>query len=65
VCKDVVKEYYKYDMKTMDEKTGQIQQSDKFKKYTHKSIISGEKCEIDVGYERFLGPEMFFHPVSQ
>jgi actin-related protein 3 len=22
VCKDVVKEYYKYDMKTMDEKTG-------------------------------------------
>jgi hypothetical protein len=21
--------------------------------------------DIDVGYERFLGPEMFFHPVSQ
>jgi len=37
-------------------------QSNKFKKYTHKSAITGETSEIDVGYERFLGPEMFFHP---
>ena len=36
VCRDVVEEYKKYDTKTMDE-TGKIQQSNKFKKYTHKS----------------------------
>ena len=24
--------------------------------------MTGEVSEIDVGYERFLGPEMFFHP---
>lgn len=36
-------------------------QSNKFKKYTHKSM-TGEVTEIDIGYERFLGPEMFFHP---
>ena len=33
-----------------------------FKKYSHKSQIDGKVTEIDVGYERFLGPEMFFHP---
>ena len=27
--------------------------------------MTGETYEIDVGYERFLGPEMFFHPVCQ
>ena len=33
-----------------------------FKKYTHKSTTTGLTTEVDVGYERFLGPEMFFHP---
>lgn len=61
VCKDVVKEYKKYDTKTQDE-TGKILQSDKFKKYTHKGQTTGVTSEIDVAYERFLGPEMFFHP---
>ena len=37
-------------------------QSNKFKKYNHKSVVNGKNLEIDVGYERFLGPEMFFHP---
>ena len=37
-------------------------QSNKFKKYVHKNTMTGASCEIDVGYERFLGPEMFFHP---
>ncbi len=62
MCKDVVKEYYKYDTKTMDE-MGRIKQSDKFKKYTHTSILTGQETKLDIGYERFLGPEMFFHPV--
>lgn len=64
MCKDVVKEYYKYDQKTMDTQ-GKAIQSKKFKKYVHKNTTTGETTEIDVGYERFLGPEMFFHPVSQ
>ena len=25
--------------------------------------MTGETTDIDIGYERFLGPEMFFHPV--
>jgi actin-related protein 3 len=62
VCKDVVKEYKKFDQKTLDEATGKIVQSNKFKKYTHKNAMTGATTEIDVAYERFLGPEMFFHP---
>ena len=50
-------------MKTMDE-MGKVKQSDKFKKYTHTSILTGGETKLDVGYERFLGPEMFFHPVN-
>lgn len=61
VCKDVVKEYKKFDQKELDPTTGKIMQSNKFKKYSHKTS-SGTTIEIDVGYERFLGPEMFFHP---
>ena len=38
--------------------------NNKFKKYVHKSSTTGKPFEIDVAYERFLGPEMFFHPVS-
>lgn len=33
-----------------------------FKSYTHTSQIDGNKTTVDVGYEAFLGPEMFFHP---
>ena len=36
-------------------------QSNKFKKFVHKTL-NGNMVDIDVGYERFLGPEMFFHP---
>lgn len=56
----MVKEFGKFDKKTMDE-SGKILPSNKFKKYIHKTM-TGETVEIDVGYERFLGPEMFFHP---
>jgi actin-related protein 3 len=62
VCKDVLKEFKKYDDK--EEAAGQITQSKKFKNFVHKTI-NGNMVNIDVGYERFLGPEMFFHPVSQ
>ena len=61
VCKDVLKEFSSYDSKKTEE--GQLVQSTKFKKFVHKTI-NGNMVDIDVGYERFLGPEMFFHPVS-
>jgi len=59
VCKDLYKEFAKYDAKQhMDDKAVQ---SAKFKKFVHKTV-NGNMVNIDVGYERFLGPEMFFHP---
>jgi actin-related protein 3 len=63
VSKDVLKEFASFDAKKVDETTGQLVQSNKFKKFIHKTL-NGNLVEIDVGYERFLGPEMFFHPVS-
>lgn len=32
------------------------------KQYTGINAISKKEFTIDVGYERFLGPEIFFHP---
>lgn len=52
VCPDLVKEYAKYD-------------SDPSKYIKHVKGVdkrSGKPYEIDVGYERFLAPEMFFSP---
>lgn len=61
VCKDLVEEYRKYDEKKKGE-DGKYYLSNKFKKYIHKPSNGKPPIEIDVGYERFLGPEMFFHP---
>lgn len=63
VCKDVVQEYKKFDKKEKSE-DGKYYLNNKFKKYVHKPSNGSKPIEIDVGYERFLGPEMFFHPVS-
>ena len=60
VCKDVLKEFSKYDEKGED-KTGAIKQSSKFKNLSF-TTVNGNDVSVDVGYERFLGPEMFFHP---
>lgn len=62
VCQDVLKEYAKFDKKGQDDQ-GRVVQSAKFKKFVHKTI-NNNLVEMDIGYERFLGPEMFFHPVS-
>lgn len=61
VAKDLLKEYEKYDEKTKNEVTGELEQSSRFKKCVHKTLAN-KMVEVDVGYERFLGPEMFFHP---
>ncbi|XP_052809468.1 actin-related protein 3 isoform X2 [Mya arenaria] len=52
VCPDIAKEFAKYD-----------QEPTKWmKKYQGENAISKKKFDVDVGYERFLGPEIFFHP---
>ncbi|XP_062048882.1 actin-related protein 3B isoform X4 [Lepus europaeus] len=52
ICPDIVKEFSKYDM---DPRKW-------IKQYTGINAINQKKFIIDVGYERFLGPEIFFHP---
>jgi actin-related protein 3 len=32
------------------------------KKFEGMNSINKQKFAVDVGYERFLGPEIFFHP---
>lgn len=61
VSKDIVAEYKKFDEKKQAE-DGSWFLNNKFKKYLHKPSNGAQPIEIDVGYERFLGPEMFFHP---
>lgn len=52
ICPDIVKEFAKYD--------GDSRRW--IKQYTGINAINKTKFVIDVGYERFLGPEIFFHP---
>jgi len=52
ICPDLVKEFAKYD----------ADPAKWVKKYTGTHGITKEPYSIDVGYERFLGPEIFFHP---
>lgn len=52
VCPDLVKEYSKYDT----EPEGRIRQ------YTDVIERTKKEYTIDVGYERFLAPEIFFSP---
>jgi len=52
VCPDLVKEYSKYDT-----------QPEKFiKKHKFVEPVSKKEYIIDIGYERFLAPELFFNP---
>lgn len=51
-CKDIAKEYQKYDQKP-----------EKYiRTYNGVHRTNGKKFSVDVGYERFLGPELFFNP---
>ena len=52
VCPDIVKEFNKYD----------TDPSKWVKQYEGVNAITKQKFNVDVGYERFLGPEIFFHP---
>jgi len=50
VCPDIVKEFSRFD-----------KEPDRFLKHTVKSP-NGRSVTVDVGYERFLAPEIFFNP---
>ncbi|KAJ8320051.1 hypothetical protein KUTeg_001638 [Tegillarca granosa] len=52
VCPDIAKEFAKYDQDP----------AKWIKKHESINNISKQTFTVDVGYERFLGPEIFFHP---
>merc|ERR1711916_113788 len=52
VCPDLVKEYTKYDNDP----------AKYIKQHEFTDTVAGKKHSIDIGYERFLAPEIFFNP---
>ena len=50
VCPDVVKEFTRFD-----------REPERFQKFMVEKL-GGRKVSVDVGYERFLAPEIFFNP---
>ena len=52
VCPDIAKEFSKYDSDP----------AKWIKQFESENSITRQKFAVDVGYERFLGPEIFFHP---
>ena len=54
MCPDIAKEFRKYE--TDVEKW--------VRRYTGTHNVTKKEFSIDVGHERFMAPEIFFHPVS-
>ncbi|MCL4134875.1 UNVERIFIED_CONTAM: hypothetical protein GTU68_012439, partial [Idotea baltica] len=52
ICPDIAKEFNKYDSDP----------AKWIKRYESLNPVTNQPFGIDVGYERFLGPEIFFHP---
>ena len=52
ICPDIAKEFAKYEASP----------SKWIKLYEGLNSVTREKFNVDVGHERFLGPEIFFHP---
>jgi len=52
VCPDLAKEFAKYD----------TEPSKWIKTYEGEESVTKKKFSVDIGYERFLGPEIFFNP---
>jgi len=52
VCPDLVKEFKKFD----------TEPADKFRVHKEVNGKTQKEFSVDVGYERFLGPELFFSP---
>lgn len=58
---DLIKLYKNYDEELKIAEKG-VHPHKYFKQYSWKSKHNGKDYNIDVGYERFLGPEMFYKP---
>ena len=52
MCPNIAKEFNKFD----------AEPSRYIKQYNGVNSITKKEFNVDVGYERFLGPEIFFHP---
>ncbi|KAL7418531.1 Actin-related protein 3 [Cryptotrichosporon argae] len=52
VCQDIVKEFKKYDADPYRY----------FARFAGEHSVTGRKYDLDIGYERFLAPEIFFNP---
>ncbi|KAG8678385.1 Arp2/3 complex subunit, actin nucleation center, partial [Ceratobasidium sp. 395] len=52
VCQDIVKEFRKYD----------TDPSKYFARFEGEHSVTGRQYSVDVGFERFLAPEIFFNP---
>lgn len=52
ICPDIAKEFAKYDSEP----------SKWIRTYDGVNSVTKQPFNVDVGYERFLGPEIFFHP---
>lgn len=52
ICPDIHKEFQKYD----------TDMNKWMKVYSGVNSVTKQPFNVDVGYERFLGPEIFFHP---
>lgn len=59
---DLAAEFQKYDKKKIIDGVQKPANNKYFKTHSWESAVDKKKYTIDVGYERFLGPEMFFHP---
>jgi len=52
ICPDIAKEFAKYD----------TEPGKWIRNFTGVNTVTKAPFNVDVGYERFLGPEIFFHP---
>jgi len=52
ICPDIAKEFAKYD----------TEPSKWIRQFEGLNTVTKQPFNVDVGYERFLGPEIFFHP---
>ncbi|XP_074603780.1 actin-related protein 3B-like [Brevipalpus obovatus] len=52
ICPDIAREFDKFDKNP----------TERGRKYTTVNHITQQPFEVDVGFERFLGPEIFFNP---
>jgi actin-related protein 3 len=60
IAKDIIEEFGKFDEKKLD--NNKYIQNNRFKKFEGIGKISNQPFSIDIGYEVFLDPELFFSP---